>query len=66
MKGGDIVDESEPEASLTLSREGRTTMSQLVKEMSLLCSIYEGNFISLAEEHKLVNREDVGGELMLF
>lgn len=40
-------------ASLTLYENGKDTIGKLVKELTSSCSIYDGDFRNLSEEHKL-------------
>lgn len=51
MKEKDIVDESKPAASFTLSEKVRTAISKLLKLMALLRSIYDLNIRNLVKEH---------------
>lgn len=53
MKKWNILNESEPAASSTLSAERSTAMSNLTKKMVLLCSIYDMGFRNLAKVHEL-------------
>lgn len=53
MKEEHIVVESELAASSTLSEEEGTTMTKLIKSMAPLCSIYDVDFRTFAEEHEL-------------
>lgn len=61
MMEEDIVNEFECDASSTLSKEGRTTVGKLVKEMGPLCFIYNTDFKNLVQEHVVAVREDLTG-----
>lgn len=53
FKEEDTMDESKQTACSTLSKEKKTKVSKAVKEMALLCSIYDVNFRYFAKEHDL-------------
>lgn len=59
MKEKSIVDESESNASLTLSEEESTAISKLIKAIALSCFNYDVSFRSLVEEQKLTIEEDL-------
>lgn len=59
MDERDIVKESFPVASSTLSKERRTLMSKVVKETASLRSVSDMNFRNLTENHNF----RMGGEL---
>lgn len=47
--------------SSTVSEEGKTAMSKLIKDMASVCSIYDADFSNLTEEHELGTGGDVKG-----
>lgn len=59
IKEKDILDESEPIASLTLSGKVKTAMIKRIKLMALVCSIYDVNFRNSVETHYLDVEEDL-------
>lgn len=54
----EVVNDSEPTASQTLSIESSSAMSKIVNAMTSLCTIYDAFFSNLAEWHELRVRED--------
>lgn len=48
MKEEYVVDESEPAAFSTLSIKKKTAMSKHLKDMAILCFIYDEDFRNLA------------------
>lgn len=57
----DIVDEIDPAASSTLSKEGATAMSKRVWEMDHLCSTNDVDFKKWSEEHEFSVGVDLSG-----
>lgn len=62
----DIMDEIEFATFSTMSEEQRTRKRRLVKEIALLCFIYEMDFRNLAEEKNLGVGEDLSVRWNLF
>lgn len=63
MKGGQVVDQSEPAALATLSREEKREMSILIKEIAPVCSNYEVPSRNLAEDYELCAGKDLNQKL---
>lgn len=59
LKAEDIVDEIEPNACSSLSKEGRTVINKLIKDMTPLCSICNVDLKKFAEKDEFAVREDL-------
>lgn len=63
MKKEDKAHEIKPCSILTLSREEKTLMSKLIKEMASLCSFCNMNIRNLSEQHDIGVREDLSANV---
>lgn len=63
MKKKDIVNESGSIVSSTRAGKGRTAMSTFIKEMALLCSIFDVDFRNFAKLHELGVGKDLFGKV---
>lgn len=59
----DIVHEIEPTSSSTLVKNRRPVLREPVRQVSVLCSIYDVNFSDLAEEPNFGVGQDLSGHL---
>lgn len=58
-KKDSVMDDVEPAASRTKSKERSTAMTKLLKSMALVCNSYEINLRKLVDEHEKGAREDI-------
>lgn len=67
MREEDLVDNCESAAFLTLSKTESTEIGKRIKSMAPSCFIYNVNFRTLVQEHKLDVEDDPGmkGDFLL-
>lgn len=55
----DIIDESQHIASLTVNKENKGTMDELVKATAAMCFIYDEDYGNLVQKHELAVEENL-------